>query len=233
MDAKTAFVIASYCSDCNQLVKNVEDIHLLLKAIKEEERTFENIATFLNFVDKNKNDCKLSKEKELDKIDIVSKDEIGFMNARNAFLIAFYCSDNYQLVKNIKLILKVIIKEERTFEKIMTVLNDFKNKNDCKLSPEKELDKIDIDSKDEIGFMNARNAFMIAFNCSDCYQLEKNIKLIMKVIIKEERTFDNIVTVLNDFVDKNENDCKTFLNFEKIQEICSLCDDISDKENDN
>ena len=120
---------------------------------------------------------------------------------------------------NIKILLKAVVEDQRNFKVIINYLA--------------KLENIDIESKDEIGFMNAREVFMIALNCNDCYKLKENIKLIMKVIKKEEKTFDNIVTILNDFMDKNENNCKTFLNFEEIQEICSFCDDISDIENDN
>ena len=128
---------------------------------------------------------------------------------------AFY----HALASNIKYILAAVVEDQRNFK---VVIKSFAKQ-----------ENIDIESKDEIGFMDARDVFMIALNCNDCNKLKENIKLIMKVIKKEEKTFDNIVTVLNDFVDKNENNCKTFLNFEEIQEICSFCEDISDIENDN
>ena len=129
-----------------------------------------------------------------------------------------YESFYHNFAINIKLILAAVVEKERNFKTVIKALA--------------ENEKVDIESKNEIGFMNAKDVFMIALNCEDCNKIKDNINIIMKVIKKEERTFNNILSALNDLVEKNENDCKKFLNPQDISEIILLSEDI-DKENEN
>ena len=129
-----------------------------------------------------------------------------------------YESFYHNFAINIKLILAAVVETERNFKTVIKALADN--------------EKVDIESKNEIGFMNAKDVFMIALNCDDYNKIKDNINIIMKVIKKEERTFNNILSALNDLVEKNENDCKKFLNPQDISEIILLSEDI-DKENEN
>ena len=91
-----------------------------------------------------------------------------------------YESFYHNFAINIKLILAAVVEKERNFKTVIKALA--------------ENEKVDIESKNEIGFMNAKDVFMIALNCNDCNKIKDNINIIMKVIKKEERTFNNILS---------------------------------------
>jgi hypothetical protein len=114
--------------------------------------------------------------------------------------------------------LGALAEEERYFKKFVEF---FASKEGFKL-----------DTKDEIGFMSAKDIFIIALYCNDCHKLKDNINILMKLIKKEERTFNNIITVLTELFEKNVNNCQKFLNIQEINEICALCEDISNEENE-
>ncbi len=125
-------------------------------------------------------------------------------------------SQYHKIAVCIKSILGALAETEKTFLKFAEA---FANQ-----------EGLNLNSQEEIGFMNAKDVFMIALNCNDCNKLKDNINIIMKLIKKEERTFNNIVTVLTEFIEKNENNCQNFLNNQDITEICSHCEDIFEED---
>jgi hypothetical protein len=52
----------------------------------------------------------------------------------------------------------------------------------------------------------------------------------MKVIKKEQRTFKNLVNILNKLYEDNVNNCQSFLTIDKINEVISACTDFIEEE---
>jgi hypothetical protein len=54
----------------------------------------------------------------------------------------------------------------------------------------------------------------------------------MRVIKKEQRTFEHIVEALTTLYNENINNCQSFLTIEKINKVVNACSDFSE-ENDS
>ncbi len=105
---------------------------------------------------------------------------------------------------------------ERTISKLLNAfLDEKKNQND---------------NNDCSGFCNAEDIFILILYCEDAENLTDNINLIMKVIKKEQRTFKNLVNILNKLYEDNVNNCQSFLTIDKINEVINACTDFIEEE---
>lgn len=64
------------------------------------------------------------------------------------------------------------------------------------------------------GFLDARNAMIIALYCSDCKDFIKNYLKIFKVIKSEQKNHKNIISILKELIKENINNCQDFLDIE-------------------
>ena len=92
---------------------------------------------------------------------------------------------------------------------------------------------VKIDDKDCPGFCDAEDIFILVLHCEDAQNFTENLGLIMKVIKKEQRTFTNLVNILNKVYENNINNCQTFLTIEKINEIINDCSDFIEENDEN
>ena len=159
-------------------------IDVFLKAIKEDERDF--LSIIKAFVEgKDINDPKFE----------------GLSTGEDIFKIVFACSDSKNWRNNIKLIINSMIPSHRVFIYVIANLCIVKGINVSVIN-------------NGNGFLDAKDAFIISLNCSDCRDFIKNFFTIFKTIKKEQREQNNIMSVLNEVIKENINNCQSFLDLE-------------------
>ena len=163
----------------------------------------ENIEIILNVVVQDQRDIKsvlkaFAKEEGKD-INDPNFEGLGYPG--DIFKIVFACSDSKNWLKNIKIIINAIIPEQRTFiyviEKLAVVMG------------------VNIDDFNAgKGFLDAKDAMIIALYCSDCKDFIKNYLKIFKVIKSEQKEQKNIISILDEIIKENINNCQDFLDIE-------------------
>ena len=76
------------------------------------------------------------------------------------------------------------------------------------------------------GTWDAKTIFILFLHTEDAPNFTNYIYEIMKAIKKEQRTFENIVDILNQVYNENINNCQSFLTIEKINEVINACSDF-------